>query len=83
MMIAVNCGKYKILKAPYFFMIDWSYISESRSSLRSWFCYVELSICGSYYKSKLELKSNSSKILPVNYNFICVHTLLFWVESQT
>jgi len=25
---------------------------------------------GPYYKSKLELKSNSSEILPVNYTFI-------------
>jgi len=29
---------------------------------------------GPYYKSKLELKSNSSKILPVNYKFICDST---------
>jgi len=28
---------------------------------------------GLYYKSKLELKSNLSKILPVNYKFICAH----------
>jgi len=27
--------------------------------------------------------SNSSEILLVNYNFICDHTILFWVESQT
>jgi len=35
-----------------------------------------------YYKSKLELKSNSSKILPVNCKFICVHIFLFCAESQ-
>jgi len=36
-----------------------------------------------YYKSKLEMKSNSSKILPVNYKIICVHIFLFCAESQT
>jgi len=34
---------------------------------------------GPYYKSKLELKSNSSEILPV----FCVHTFLFCAESHT
>jgi len=28
-------------------------------------------VYGQYYKSKLELKSNSSEILPVNCKFIC------------
>jgi len=42
-----------------------------------------ISLFGPYYKSKLELKSNSSEILPVNCNcnFICVR--IFFVESQT
>jgi len=34
-------------------------------------------VLGPYYKSKLELKSNSSKILPVNYKRICVHIFPF------
>jgi len=38
---------------------------------------------GSYYKSKLELKLNSSEILPVNCKFICVHIFLFCAKSQT
>jgi len=29
---------------------------------------------GPYYESKLELKSNSSKILPVNCKFTCYST---------
>jgi len=36
-----------------------------------------------YYKSKLELKSNSSEILSANCNFICVHIFFFCAESQT
>jgi len=28
-------------------------------------------LLGSYYNNKLELKSNSSEILPVNYKLIC------------
>jgi len=32
---------------------------------------------GPYYKSKLQLKSNLSKILPANCKFICVHIFLF------
>jgi len=32
---------------------------------------------GSYYKIKLELKSNLSEILPVNYKFICIRFFLF------
>jgi len=35
-----------------------------------------------YYESKLELKSNSSEILPVNCKFICVHIFRFCAESQ-
>jgi len=38
---------------------------------------------GSYYKSKLELKSNLSKIFPGNCKFICVHIFLVCAESQT
>jgi len=38
---------------------------------------------GPYYKSKLELKSNSSEILPVNCKFICVYIILLCAESQT
>jgi len=38
---------------------------------------------GPYYKSKLELKSNSSEILPVNCKFIFVNIFLFCTESQT
>jgi len=34
------------------------------------------------YKSKLELKSNSSEILPVNSKFIRVYVFLFFAESQ-
>jgi len=37
---------------------------------------------GPYYKSKLELKSNSSEILPVNFN-LSELTFLFCTESQT
>jgi len=36
-----------------------------------------------YYKSKLELKSNSSEISSVNCKFICIHILLFCAESKT
>jgi len=36
-----------------------------------------------YYKCKLELKSNSNKILLVNCKFICFYTFLFCAESQT
>jgi len=35
-----------------------------------------------YYKSKIELKSNSSEILPVNCKFIDVQIFLFCAESQ-
>jgi len=43
---------------------------EGRSP--KYFNHVELhSGKGPYYKSKLELKSNSSEILPVNCKFIC------------
>jgi len=37
---------------------------------------------GPYYKSKLELKSSSSKIFPANCYFICGHIFLFCSESQ-
>jgi len=37
---------------------------------------------GSYYKSKLELKSNSSKILPVNFKFTCIHIFLFALKVR-
>jgi len=37
---------------------------------------------GPYYESKLELKSNSSEILPVNCKSICICTFIFWAESQ-
>jgi len=36
-----------------------------------------------YYVSELELKLNSSKILSVNCKYICLHNLLFCIESQT
>jgi len=38
---------------------------------------------GAYYKSKLELKSNSSEILPVNCKFVRVRIFLFCAESLT
>jgi len=38
--------------------------------------------CGPYYKSKLELKSNSSEIFSVNYKFICVHIFIFWLKVR-
>jgi len=38
---------------------------------------------GPYYTSKLELKSNSSEFLLVNYKFICIYIFLFCAESQT
>jgi len=38
---------------------------------------------GPYYKSKLELKSNSSEFLPVNCKLILIHIFLFSAESQT
>jgi len=38
---------------------------------------------GPYYKSKLELKSNSSEILSSNCKFTCVHVFTFCAESQT
>jgi len=37
---------------------------------------------GSYYKSKLDLKSNLSEILPINCKFICVQIFLFCAEIQ-
>jgi len=37
---------------------------------------------GPYYKSKLELKSNSNDILPVNCKFICVHIFLFALKVR-
>jgi len=38
---------------------------------------------GPYNKSKLELKSNLSEILPVNCKFICVYMFILCAESQT
>jgi len=35
-----------------------------------------------YYKSKLELKVNSSEILSVNCKFICVHFFLFLLQVR-
>jgi len=43
----------------------------------------KLQLLGPYYKSKLELNSNSSEIWPVNCRCICVHIFLFCAESQT
>jgi len=30
-----------------------------------------------------QLKSNSSKVFPINYKFICLHIFRFCAESQT
>jgi len=38
---------------------------------------------GPYYKSKLELKSNTSEILPVNCKFFYFYIFLFCTVSQT
>jgi len=37
---------------------------------------------GLYYKSKLELKSNWSEILPVNCKFICVQYFFFALKVR-
>jgi len=39
-------------------------------------------VFGPYYKSKLELKSNSSEILTVTYNFIYVHIFFFALKVR-
>jgi len=39
-------------------------------------------VFGPYYKSKLELKSKLSEILPVNCKFICVHIFLFALKVR-
>jgi len=38
---------------------------------------------GPYYKSELELKSNSSEILSVKYKFICDSTPTWTDKTQT
>jgi len=51
-------------------------LPENRNNLT----YFEVDLTndlGPRYKSKLELKSNSSKILPVNCKIICVHIFFF------
>jgi len=43
---------------------------------------IKVPALGLYYKRKLDLKSNSSKILPVNYKFFCIHIFLFELKIR-
>jgi len=57
----------------------------NKTANRTTLCWSCITNLGLYYISELELKSNSSEILPVNCKFICVHTRIvrFYAESQT
>jgi len=44
--------------------------------------FVILNGIGPYFKSKLELKSNSCEILPVDCKFICVHIFFFALKVR-
>jgi len=62
---------YTIVKyLPYFTLTKRQVRSDDGGVLVSYL--VEF---GPYYKRKLELKSNSSEILPVNCMFICYSTI--------
>jgi len=57
----------------------WSLLATTLMSIILLF-RIQLGPC---YKSELDLKTNSSEILPVNCKFFCVHIVLFCTESQT
>jgi len=70
---------YKLI----FFTVSYK-TSNSTSSYRLFLVEIRIAfvVLGPYYKSKLELKSNSSEIFPINCMCICVHIFIFALKVR-